>query len=877
MAKSFFLILVLLAELNALAQPVPKLNSLSPQWVQRGSAVDITFTGENLDGVTGFVFGSDAGMTAQLFTNGTETAKVESSAGGLKPLESGTGRPTVRVRVAGDAALGTREVRVITPLGVSNPLPLHIGTLPEVVGGAKNNSPEQAQRVELPAAITGVIKTATESDYYRFHARKGERLVFEVDAAKHGSKLDSTLVLLDVAGRELARNEDYHGPDSLLVFPAPDEADYVLQIRDMRFQGGADFTYHLRAGAIPRVDYAFPFGGRRGETVEIALFGPNIAPGETMKFKIAPEAPLGPQEIRAHLPGGVSNPLQFEVSDLPEFVEPASVSLLPKTEAGPMVKPEARPAPAGAKPDKKTKASEKATRPEIMKVSVTNSVAKTTNVVSTTDSVTGPMPVQVTVPVVINGRLGQPKEVDEFTFTVEKGETLICEVMAGRFGSPLDALLILKNAKGNVLQQNDGAGGADARLQFRAEEAGNYTLAIRDLTDRGGENFVYRLAVHPLPKARPDFDVVFFPDTPRVLRGASTTVRAEVIRKAGFAGDVEVYGENLPPGVTCKPLVLSPALTGGLLEISASESAALGNTPLKIAARASINGRPVTQEGDPIIPGATPAAARRPRRNAVTAGDRAVEDAWLTVLEAAPFKVELLTFAPTLEQNLSTTVEVFTTRAPGFTNAIQVSLEGFSSGRDPITKSIEGVGPQTLKGNQALARFSLRAKIDAELGAREIAARATATVNGQPVGISSHTVPLTVTPLRETEFPFTLAVSVPKLTVTALPAGTKSEANTAAFAVRAARRGVFTEEVALAFEKMPEGVTVKSEAIPRNGGEANITIVATDQAKPSTNNVAIVGTASANGRTFQQRASINVVVNAPAEMAEPVAAKQAAK
>src|SRR2546423_3273706 len=46
------------------AQPVPKLTSLSPDWIQRGTSGQIVFSGENLGTVTGFVFSGASGLTA---------------------------------------------------------------------------------------------------------------------------------------------------------------------------------------------------------------------------------------------------------------------------------------------------------------------------------------------------------------------------------------------------------------------------------------------------------------------------------------------------------------------------------------------------------------------------------------------------------------------------------------------------------------------------------------------------------------------------------------------------------------------------------------------------------------------------------------------
>src|SRR5439155_20192835 len=108
------------------------------------------------------------------------------------------------------------------------------------------------QMLELPAVISGVIAGA-QVDYYRFKTAKGQDLVFEVDASRRGSALDSSLAVLDRAGKELARNEDFNGLDSLITFAVPVGCEFVLQLRDFRYQGGEKYTYRLYAGALPLV------------------------------------------------------------------------------------------------------------------------------------------------------------------------------------------------------------------------------------------------------------------------------------------------------------------------------------------------------------------------------------------------------------------------------------------------------------------------------------------------------------------------------------------------------------------------------------------------------------------------------------------------
>src|SRR5439155_7908055 len=125
----------------------------------------------------------------------------------------------------------------------SSDLSINVGHLPEVAEKEPDNTLEQAQLISLPAAISGTISAGAQVDYYRFKAAKGQELVFEVDASRRGSPLDSSLALLNSSGKELARNEDYNGLDSWLGFSVPEDGEYIVQIRDFRYQGGGNYTY----------------------------------------------------------------------------------------------------------------------------------------------------------------------------------------------------------------------------------------------------------------------------------------------------------------------------------------------------------------------------------------------------------------------------------------------------------------------------------------------------------------------------------------------------------------------------------------------------------------------------------------------------------
>src|SRR6185503_18383412 len=55
---------LLLAAFSLVAQPIPKLTSISPEWIQRGTTQEVILTGENLGATTAFIFSGEAGLSA---------------------------------------------------------------------------------------------------------------------------------------------------------------------------------------------------------------------------------------------------------------------------------------------------------------------------------------------------------------------------------------------------------------------------------------------------------------------------------------------------------------------------------------------------------------------------------------------------------------------------------------------------------------------------------------------------------------------------------------------------------------------------------------------------------------------------------------------
>lgn len=112
-----------------------------------------------------------------------------------------------KVTVAGEASPGYESEIVLRPKVAAgktfDKLKLAVDSEPETESSGKNTSVPEAQPIETPVTLNGRL-LAAENDF-RFEARKGEKLVFEVNAHRLGSPLDSLLEILDATGKPVER------------------------------------------------------------------------------------------------------------------------------------------------------------------------------------------------------------------------------------------------------------------------------------------------------------------------------------------------------------------------------------------------------------------------------------------------------------------------------------------------------------------------------------------------------------------------------------------------------------------------------------------------------------------------------------------------
>ncbi len=477
---------------------------------------------------------------------------------------------TLKVSLAEDAVPGRREIRLATPAGLSNPLKFFVGQLlefsdpparaanPDVERfrarfGRKSvtATPKTEPRITLPATVNGQIMPG-EVDRFRFTARKGQQLVVAASARELIPYLadavpgwfQATLVLYDAKGNELAYDDDYRfHPDPVLHYEIPEDGEYMLEIKDAIYRGREDFVYRIAVGELPFVTSIFPLGGPDGSPTTVELKGWNL-PQTRLKVEASDRGP-SIQAISISKDGRVSNALPFAVDSLSECYEKESNNTSHEAQ-------------------------------------------------------------EVTLPIIVNGRMDEPGDADVFRFKGWAGDQVVAEVYARRLDSPMDSALKLTDSKGQQLGFNDDhedkASGmnthhADSYVTVTLPADGTYFVHLSDIQRQGGAAYGYRLR---LSAPRPDFDLRVVPSSLSARAGSTATLTVYALRKDGFTNDIIVFLSGAPDGFKLNGRTISGTNDQVRLTLTVPFMPRKQPVSLGLAGRAII-------EGDTVIRPAVPA------------------------------------------------------------------------------------------------------------------------------------------------------------------------------------------------------------------------------------------------------------------------------
>jgi len=630
----------------------PALSRISPAGMERGTTATFKLEGRGLIAARSVLFDAP-GFTAKIVNVSAVHEEIKAARAGVD-LEAAVplgvkSEAQVEFTVSKDVEPGIHWLRVQTPNGTSNMLPLDVGSLEEVQQQANSSDP---QEVKLPATIVGAVSKVGEVNSYSFEGQAGQEMVFRVVASKLDSQLESLLVLRDSSGKVIARAGEYlREPDATLIAQLPQQGKYTLSISDRGEKGGWDYFYRLDAGPLPYITSWFPLGVPAGRKATVSIEGVNLG---SMK------------QIEVRSPARVDG-----WTTLPLTVATAAGQLLNHPRVG------------------------VADEPEVFEKEPNDTPSQAE---------------AVSIPVAINGRIDNSNAAnhaddDYFRLHAVKGQRLVIEVAAARLGSPLDSVVevldpqgkavpratvrclnqtqttltdrdsrsegirlvstaglhendylmvgdeldqiayisdqpdadvMLKGFEGqrftwlgtspslrpinttvykaqvlppeaefpanglpvfHLTERNDDGGpgyGADSRLDFDVPADGDYLVHLKDVRNLGGQNFAYRLTIRD---AAPDFTLVADPENPNIPQGGSAPMTVFANRLQGYEGPIEIEVMGLPRGLTASKAVIAAGEDSTVVVLGAGQGSNPDSPPVhfEIAGRAVVNGRTITR------------------------------------------------------------------------------------------------------------------------------------------------------------------------------------------------------------------------------------------------------------------------------------------
>jgi hypothetical protein len=481
-----------------------------------------------------------------------------------------------KVTIAAETPPGSYEVRVVTAHGISGARLFAVSRgLAEIKEKEPNDTPETAQDVPINCAVNGRSDNNGD-DYFRFLARKGQRITIDCQAFRLDSQLRGQLTLSAGDGKVLAASRPYFDrTDPFLDFIAPADGPYLVRLHDAIFSGGQ--PYRLIISDHPQIEMVEPMAVAPGTTAKITVFGRNLPGGQMSDLRIN-DLPLERAEVTAKISAdafGFRGPYHFLSPNL--------------NVRGCQVWPDGWKVPQN--PITLAFADEPIT------------VEKEPN--------NSPEQAQLlTLPTAISGSLDHEGDRDWYRFKAKANDSIAVDLICERIGMSGDLFVIVVDEKGNELTTFDDHGinqraiaqfNRDPLGTFRVPRDGEYRLLVQDRYRHGGARFRYLLR---LAKARPDFFPVVFhetnPDpTSPTVRGGGSAFAEVCLNRRDFTGPVTVEVSGLPKGVTCPPVKVSPQAQFANLIFTASTDAPEWSGPVHVKAWALIDGQKTERDVRP--------------------------------------------------------------------------------------------------------------------------------------------------------------------------------------------------------------------------------------------------------------------------------------
>ena len=602
----------------------PRLASVFPQGAGPGGIVHAQVLGQHLDRAARVEF-LEPGIQGRVLDGRHTTLALE-------------------LQIDGEAKIGPHYFRILSPRGASNLVLFRVGDQPHGYEIEPNGRIDQAQGVNAPLTLNGQLSTAKDIDIFRFRARAGEHLIFDLRAARNGSALDASMILLNAQGRKLDHVEDLFIWDPFFSRSFESAGEHYLVLQPTRGRTGPTHGYQLDIRRTPHLDRVAPLALAAGSTSTVTVLGAGLDQGGLepafssegiaakvvearhdgidLQISVGETAAPGRHSLTILTPEGRSNPVPFWVHELPPHQIGGTLSI-PSAVLG-------------------------------------------------------------------TARYDQP---DRFAFDARAGESIVFEIKAMRLGSPTDLTMRIVQLVPSdsdlrccpeIARNDDGKFpgvrfNKDPKIEHTFKEPGRYELQVRNL-------WRLRTATHPyyleIRRPRPRVELTLDNDAAFAYPDSDGSVGVTVHRVEGHDKAVELSIHGLPDG-TNSPAEVIPAID--------KSAPAKDGAPQKAKLRFRADDLPDGFGMVKIIASNEDAVAWRNVRISSGGGEGAtevrVEDIALAVAEPVRFNLEAQLRTVEIVRGTQMQIPVEIRRKPGMADPIRFGVENLPSGIsfDPIS------------------------------------------------------------------------------------------------------------------------------------------------------------------------------------------------
>ena len=529
-ALIFVFLLLFLPQLKA---SDPQLVSNFPIGGKLGEKVEVEILGKFMEDPQEILFYCDE-LKAEVIEIKFEVEEDKRQGWARKDGDRFSDRALLEIQIESDASLGIHYFRIVTSEGISNPLKFRVTSDTNIreVDTAHNQLLTAQPINSFPSVIQGQLPTLGEIDYYSFQASKDEFLCFQIDFMTSSTVLAMwnfrpTISLYEMRSSWFEPNRKIplitndpmqHRPTTAFKFPKTGK--YFLEVKEISGKTGADYhtSYQLRT-----------FHGTNPDNTECAFENDEPAHSFPLKWTWA----------------GESAQKLIQVLSERDFTRKLKRDWIETLWSRSPLKHESQTSDQ-----------------------ITNSpVKRFDSFVESEPNNTLDQALDVsTVPVIMEGVIDKPGDVDMFTFELSSEDSLAFEIETPLKKTPeFIPWITVLNENGKEIVQNLnkiwGRSGnfqkkyLEAKTLYDFDQAGKYFIRVRNVTSRHGDRyFKYRLLVRSqvphVGAIRPNKDHI------KLRPGQADTLSVAFELEEGFDGQVLLSVDNLPLGVTTSSAVV---------------------------------------------------------------------------------------------------------------------------------------------------------------------------------------------------------------------------------------------------------------------------------------------------------------------------------